>query len=124
MEVDSDNVGSDENSGGISPPSDDGGNGGGNFEVGGSDDEGEQMHNDPYERCHCLGATRDGSRDDNEDYAPPRHSNMWSNIIVLSSGPGPHETDKCLAFESSWERHIVGAIAIAIIAMWSVTVAL
>ncbi|KAF1868273.1 hypothetical protein Lal_00018794, partial [Lupinus albus] len=49
MEVDSDNVGSDENSGGLSPPSDDGGNDGGNFEAGGSDDKGEQMHNDPYE---------------------------------------------------------------------------
>ncbi|KAF1881827.1 hypothetical protein Lal_00042536 [Lupinus albus] len=49
MEVDSDNVGSGENSGGLSPPSEDGGNGGGNVEAGGSDDEGEQMHNDPYE---------------------------------------------------------------------------
>ncbi|KAF1893136.1 hypothetical protein Lal_00015567 [Lupinus albus] len=49
MEVDSDNVGSDENSGDLCPPSDDGGNDGGNVEAGGSDDEGEQMHNDPYE---------------------------------------------------------------------------
>ncbi|KAF1874084.1 hypothetical protein Lal_00041528 [Lupinus albus] len=47
--VDSDNVGSDENSGGLSPPSDVGGNDGGNVEAGGSDDEGEHMHNDPYE---------------------------------------------------------------------------
>ncbi|KAF1881631.1 hypothetical protein Lal_00039847 [Lupinus albus] len=35
--------------GGLSPSNDDGGNGGGNIDAGESDDEGEQMHNDPYE---------------------------------------------------------------------------
>ncbi|OIW21926.1 hypothetical protein TanjilG_15055 [Lupinus angustifolius] len=49
MEVDSDDVGSDEHSGGLSPPSEDGGNDARNVEGGESDEEGEQMHNDPYE---------------------------------------------------------------------------
>ncbi|KAF1885704.1 hypothetical protein Lal_00039552 [Lupinus albus] len=85
MEVDSDDDGSDENSGGLSPPTDNSGNGGGNVETRESDDEGEQMHNDPYEEISLYrhdrnlidlttsrsGATqRDGSQNDNEDYVP------------------------------------------------------
>ncbi|OIW02148.1 hypothetical protein TanjilG_02372 [Lupinus angustifolius] len=91
MEVDSDDVGSYEHSGGLSPPSEDGGNGARNVEGGESDEEGEQMHNDPYEEMSLhrrdrnlfdvtssrSGPTQDGSQYDNEDYAPPRHSSMW-----------------------------------------------
>ncbi|KAF1862561.1 hypothetical protein Lal_00014101 [Lupinus albus] len=45
MKVDND-VGSDENNGSLSPPSD---NGGANVEAGESDDNGEQLQNDPYQ---------------------------------------------------------------------------
>ncbi|OIW16679.1 hypothetical protein TanjilG_28736 [Lupinus angustifolius] len=92
MEVDSDDVGSDEHSGGLSPPSEDGGNDARNVEGGESDEEGEQMHNDSYEEMSLhkrdrnlidlttsrSGPTQDGSQYDNEDYAPPRYSSMWA----------------------------------------------
>ncbi|KAF1892684.1 hypothetical protein Lal_00031956 [Lupinus albus] len=151
MEVDSGNIGSDENSCGLRPPSDDGGNGGGHIEARVSDDEelsrnlGKEKrknitlddasssslaqsfmslyasgqfspyrsssidYQEPYYQqssngffCYVFGqrATRDGSRDANEDYAPPRHSNMWDvmsymGILPLLLNVVFHDDENC-----------------------------
>ncbi|KAF1862139.1 hypothetical protein Lal_00026658 [Lupinus albus] len=93
MEVDSDNVGSDENSGGLSPSSDDGGNDGGNVEAGGSDDEGEQMHNDPYEEMPLH--RRDHNLIDvtmhRSDYQEPYYQQSSHDFLVMSLDKELHE---------------------------------